>query len=188
MKPILAVLLFSARAGMGLVGSRAVADTFGSGANSFSIDFVTIGNPGNPPDANPNPAGAVPYEYRIGKYEIFEQMIDKANALGRARDHEGHARPRLPGDERLLVRSGEVRQLARYLDRLGTSVQVRRQRQLPTVDADRSRVRPEQSLSQQAWPRTFCRASMSGTRPRTTIRSRACITHIRPAAMLFRTG
>ena len=59
-----------------------LADTFGSGANTFNFDFVTIGNPGNSPDANPNPAGAVPYEYRIGKYEISEQMIDKANALG----------------------------------------------------------------------------------------------------------
>jgi hypothetical protein len=37
------------------------ADTFGSGANTFSIDFVTIGNPGNPPDANPNPAGTIPF-------------------------------------------------------------------------------------------------------------------------------
>jgi hypothetical protein len=62
--------------------SPAHADIFGSGANSFEIEFVTIGNPGNPPDANPNPAGAVPYEYRIGKYEISEEMIDKANALG----------------------------------------------------------------------------------------------------------
>ena len=104
MKPILAVLLFLAPTlAIGLVCSRALADTFGSGANQFSIDFVTIGNPGNPPDANPNPAGAVPYEYRIGKYEIREQMIDKANAPGRARHHEGHARARLPGDERLLV-------------------------------------------------------------------------------------
>ena len=60
------------------------ADTFGSGANSFDIEFVTIGQPGNPADTtgDPNPAGAVPYEYRIGKYEISEQMIDKANALG----------------------------------------------------------------------------------------------------------
>lgn len=60
------------------------ADTFGSGANSFEIDFVSIGNPGNPEDTtgNPNPAGAVGYEYRIGKYEISEQMIDKANTLG----------------------------------------------------------------------------------------------------------
>ena len=45
-----------------LLSQNAVhADTFGSGANSFDIEFVTIGNPGNPPDANPNPAGAVPY-------------------------------------------------------------------------------------------------------------------------------
>jgi sulfatase modifying factor 1 len=64
------------------IASQANADTFGTGVNSFTIDFVTIGNPGNPPDANPNPAGAVPYSFRIGKYEISEQMIDKANALG----------------------------------------------------------------------------------------------------------
>ena len=59
-------------------------DVFGSGANSFEIEFVTIGNPGNPPDitGKPKSAGSVPYAYRIGKYEISEQMIDKANALG----------------------------------------------------------------------------------------------------------
>jgi hypothetical protein len=62
--------------------SPAAADFFGSGANTFEIEFVPIRDPGNPPDANPNPAGAVPYKYRIGKYEIAEQMIDKANALG----------------------------------------------------------------------------------------------------------
>jgi sulfatase modifying factor 1 len=60
------------------------ADTFGSGANTFAIEFVAIGDPGNLADTtgNPNPAGAVPYTYRIGKYEVSEQMIDKANALG----------------------------------------------------------------------------------------------------------
>jgi sulfatase modifying factor 1 len=75
---------FLAALGLGLwFGSpAALADVFGNGANSFSIDFVSIGNPGNAPDANPNPAGAVAYPYRIGKYEISEQMIDKANALG----------------------------------------------------------------------------------------------------------
>jgi hypothetical protein len=26
------------------------ADTFGSGANTFTIDFVTVGDPGNPDD------------------------------------------------------------------------------------------------------------------------------------------
>jgi formylglycine-generating enzyme required for sulfatase activity len=60
----------------------AQADQFGEGANSFQIEFVPIGNPGNPADANPNPAGAVAYPYRIGKYEVSEQMIDKANVLG----------------------------------------------------------------------------------------------------------
>lgn len=59
-------------------------DTFGSGANTFGIDFVTIGNPGNAADTtgNPNPSGSVPYTYRIGKFEISEQMIAKANAEG----------------------------------------------------------------------------------------------------------
>jgi formylglycine-generating enzyme required for sulfatase activity len=58
--------------------------TFGSGANQFTVDFVTIGNPGNPADAtsDPNPAGSVPYVYRIGKYEISREMIEKANAAG----------------------------------------------------------------------------------------------------------
>src|SRR3954451_1047129 len=76
-------LCFGWAIAVGLVsGSATLADTFGSGANSFSIDFVKVGNPGNPPDANPNPAGAVPYTYRIGTYEISEQMIDKASTLG----------------------------------------------------------------------------------------------------------
>lgn len=59
-------------------------DMFGSGVNSFEIDFVTIGSPGNPADTtgDPNPAGSVPYTYRMGKYEISEQMIEKANVLG----------------------------------------------------------------------------------------------------------
>jgi len=62
------------------------ADTFGSGANSFEIEFVSIGDPGNLPDTtgDPNSAGAVPYTYRIGNYEISEQMINKANAQSAA--------------------------------------------------------------------------------------------------------
>ncbi|NOZ41475.1 MAG: SUMF1/EgtB/PvdO family nonheme iron enzyme, partial [Planctomycetes bacterium] len=59
------------------------ADIFGSGPNTFEIEFVTIGDPGNAADTtgSPNPAGAVPYTYRIGKYEISEGMIDAANAI-----------------------------------------------------------------------------------------------------------
>ena len=60
------------------------ADTFGSGSNTFDIEFVTIGNPGNADDTtgNPNPAGKVDDTYRIGKFEISEDMINKANNLG----------------------------------------------------------------------------------------------------------
>jgi formylglycine-generating enzyme len=78
----LAVFLLSA-AGQPL-SSEIFADSFGNGANSFDIEFATIGNPGNPPDMTgfPRPAGSVSYAYRIGKYEISEQKIDKANALG----------------------------------------------------------------------------------------------------------
>jgi Sulfatase-modifying factor enzyme 1 len=63
--------------------SSAKADRFGNGANAFDIEFVTIGDLGNPADTtgNPNPAGSVPYRYRIGKFEISEEMIDKATAL-----------------------------------------------------------------------------------------------------------
>jgi hypothetical protein len=65
------------------LGNIICGDTFGSDPNNtFEIEFVPIGQPGNPPYSIENPAGAVPYNYRIGKYEISEQMIDKANALG----------------------------------------------------------------------------------------------------------
>ena len=39
------------------------ADTVGSGANAFDIEFVTIANPGNPADTtgDPNPDGSVAY-------------------------------------------------------------------------------------------------------------------------------
>ena len=64
--------------------SAAYADTFSSGGNTFDIKFVTIGNLGNAADrtGDPNPAGKVDYVYRMGKFEISEDMIDKANAEG----------------------------------------------------------------------------------------------------------
>lgn len=62
--------------------SHADVITFGSGANAFNMEFVTIGNPGNTADTtgNPNPAGSVAYQYDIGKHEVSEDMIDKYNA------------------------------------------------------------------------------------------------------------
>ncbi|MCH8839194.1 MAG: SUMF1/EgtB/PvdO family nonheme iron enzyme [Planctomycetes bacterium] len=68
-----------------LTAPASYADTFGTDPNTtFEIEFVTIGNPGNVADTTgaPNPAGSVPYNYRIGKFEISEGMINKANTLG----------------------------------------------------------------------------------------------------------
>jgi hypothetical protein len=64
--------------------ATSLLETFGSGANAFTIDFVQIGNPGNAADTtgSPNPAGSVNYIYNLGKYEISRDMIDKANAVG----------------------------------------------------------------------------------------------------------
>jgi hypothetical protein len=64
--------------------AQVITETFGTGANSFSIDFVQIGNPGNAADTtgSPNPAGSVGYVYNIGKYEISRDMIVRANLEG----------------------------------------------------------------------------------------------------------
>jgi formylglycine-generating enzyme required for sulfatase activity len=64
------------------IQSPAKADDFGSGANAFSIDFVQISNTNNA--ANTNGYGAVPYEYRMGVYEISQANITKATASGLA--------------------------------------------------------------------------------------------------------
>ena len=64
--------------------ATSLLETFGSGANAFTMDFVTIGNPGNAADTtgrNP-PAGSVGYTYNLAKYEVSRDQIDKANAAG----------------------------------------------------------------------------------------------------------
>jgi hypothetical protein len=71
--------------------SEAGTVTFGSGANTFTMDFATIGNPGNAADTTgfPNPAGSVGYEYGIGKFEVSRDMITKYNsAFGTANSLE----------------------------------------------------------------------------------------------------
>ena len=60
----------------------AQADTFGTSGNEFTIDFVNIGNAGNAADTTGY--GAVPYEYRVGTYEITQDAISKATASGMA--------------------------------------------------------------------------------------------------------
>jgi sulfatase modifying factor 1 len=64
--------------------SCAAVVSFGSGAgNTFDMEFVTIGNPGNAADTDPSAlplnAGAVGYAYGIGKFEVSRDMIDKYN-------------------------------------------------------------------------------------------------------------
>jgi len=64
--------------------AESLLETFGTGANTFTMDFVTIGNPNNAADITgaPNPAGSVAYTYNLGKYEVSREQIDKANAAG----------------------------------------------------------------------------------------------------------
>ena len=64
--------------------AQTITQTFGTGANAFTMDFVTIGNPNNVADTtgNPNPAGSVAYTYNLGKYEVSRDMITKANSAG----------------------------------------------------------------------------------------------------------
>jgi len=63
-----------------VVNAQTITENFGTGVNSFSIDFVTIGNPNNATDATGY--GSVAYTYNMGKYEVSREMIDKANAAG----------------------------------------------------------------------------------------------------------
>jgi hypothetical protein len=60
---------------VGMIGStsQSKADTFGSGDNQFTIVFTEIGNPGQQ---------GVSYNYRIGTYEISQNQVDSAIALG----------------------------------------------------------------------------------------------------------
>ena len=64
--------------------ATSLLETFGTGANAFTMQFVTIGNPGNAADTSgsPNPAGSVAYTYNLGKYEVSRDQINKANAAG----------------------------------------------------------------------------------------------------------
>ena len=63
--------------------SSAQADTFGSGANAFTLNFVQISQTNNATDpTTTNKYGAVPYEYRASVNEISQNDITKATAGG----------------------------------------------------------------------------------------------------------
>ena len=75
-------------AALALLALPARADTFGSGVNTFTIDFVDIGNPGNGEDLGDGdgsysaPYGGVAYIYRMGVTEAPQDWITKATRLG----------------------------------------------------------------------------------------------------------
>jgi hypothetical protein len=87
---ILSVLALSYQS----ASAQLVTETFGSGDNAFTMDFVTIANPGNAADTTgglipwrennlPNTGdGSVAYTYNLGKYEVSRDMITKANTAG----------------------------------------------------------------------------------------------------------
>ena len=63
--------------------SVAVADSFGTGGNQFSLDFVPISGSTNPTVAQANGLdgfGIVAYDYRMGMYEITNSQWDKFTA------------------------------------------------------------------------------------------------------------
>jgi hypothetical protein len=61
----------------------AQADTFGGGTtNEFTVDFVSISQTNNLADTTGY--GAVPYNYRVGTYEISQLQITKATQIGMA--------------------------------------------------------------------------------------------------------
>jgi len=61
----------------GLLAESVQAVPFAGGA--FDIDFVTIGDPGNPNDSGSN-HGGVDYVYQMGTYEVSVEMINFYNA------------------------------------------------------------------------------------------------------------
>ena len=183
---------------LALAANLSRADTFGSGANSFEIEFVRIGSPGNSAGQHgpaPRPAGSVPYEYRIGKFEISEQKIDKANALGGlgiTKDSRGPDKPATSVD---WFEASAVRQLAQYFDRLSTCLQVRRDhesgigpthRRRSSCGSRATRVTTRRISFATVWQSISCRALMSGTRPRSSIRRVASISITPPGVTRHR--
>ena len=59
-----------------VLGSPVMADTFGTGDNQFTIDFVTISGETNPTSGY----GIVDHDYRIGVYETTNGQWDKFKA------------------------------------------------------------------------------------------------------------
>lgn len=93
----------------------AQADSFGSGANAFSLDFVNIGNAGNAADSSGY--GAVADDYRMGMYEVTIDQFAKANAAAGGTLGDGDENPYSGGVNRAASRTSwlEAAKFANYL-------------------------------------------------------------------------
>jgi formylglycine-generating enzyme required for sulfatase activity len=62
--------------------AAAQSETFGSGANQFTMEFVEIGDPGNPGNTFTSSTvpslGGVNEVFRIGRFEVSQNMMDAA--------------------------------------------------------------------------------------------------------------
>lgn len=92
-------------------------DRFGNAAEAFEMAFVTIEDEGNGHDVNgyPYPLGGVGYAYRIGKYEVSEEQVGKANVAGALGIVASNRGPRYPAT---LV---DFVERARFVNWLNTS-------------------------------------------------------------------
>ena len=73
-------LILALSASLPLTVPAAHADTFGSDVNTFTIDFVPIGNAGNARDTNGS--GKVLYNFNMSTYAISQDQLEKATASG----------------------------------------------------------------------------------------------------------
>jgi hypothetical protein len=87
MKKLLLATAILAGASLTAAHAAAIVDTFGTGANQFTIDFTTIGNTNNRADTTGY--GSVGYSYRIGTYEISQNQLNSAVASGLAHVNAG---------------------------------------------------------------------------------------------------
>ncbi len=72
---------------LGVLANTAQADTFGAGANQFTLDFVPVSSSTNPTTAQANDVssgldgfGIVNYDYRMGMHEITNDQWNKFTA------------------------------------------------------------------------------------------------------------
>lgn len=56
--------------------SQSVADNFGSGTNTFTLDFQTVGDAGNTADGSGY--GSVIYDFRVSATEVSEDVLQRA--------------------------------------------------------------------------------------------------------------